>query len=128
MAGHTKKHGLTSGDDHDFSDLPAMPEVLLGGSGGASPLGVTGAALTTAAGDMPDFATIPRPLWVLFPPTGPYGKAAVIHDYLYDMRIGTRERADAIFLEAMGVLGVPWLVRRLLYAAVRVFGGKGWRT
>jgi len=71
-----------------------------------------------------DLASVPRALWRLFPPCGPYLEAAVVHDYLYSLG-GTesdREQADAIFLEAMEALGVGPMSRRLIWAAVRVFG------
>ena len=74
-----------------------------------------------------DFASIPRGLWNLFPPTGSYGKAAVIHDFLYRMWGGSREEADRIFLEGMEVLGVNWFTRRAIYCAVRLFGGSAYR-
>ncbi len=40
-------------------------------------------AIYVQAGFVTDFASIPRGLWNLFPPTGHYGKAAVVHDWLY---------------------------------------------
>lgn len=74
------------------------------------------------AGFITDFASIPRFLWALLPPTGKYQRAAVIHDYMY--RTGARSRvvADAMFLEAMIFLGVPMWKRQLMYRAVRLFG------
>lgn len=75
-----------------------------------------------------DFASIPRGLWNVLPPTGSYGKAAVIHDFLYRRMWGTsRADADRIFLEGMEVLGVNWLIRRAIYRAVRLFGGSAYR-
>ena len=73
------------------------------------------------AGTITDLASVPRPLWALFPPHGRYAKAAIVHDYLYARGIGTKERADRIFLEAMTVLGVPRWRRVLMYVAVRWF-------
>ena len=86
-----------------------------------------------------DFASVPRPLWWLFPPTGSgrraaYGPAAVIHDWLYRYgRLGasgpfiSRELADEIMLAAMVALDVaPWR-RRIIYRAVRMGGGGAWR-
>jgi hypothetical protein len=35
------------------------------------------------AGFLTDFASIPRFLWPILPPTGPYGPAAVLHDFMY---------------------------------------------
>ena len=74
-----------------------------------------------------DFASIPRGLWNLFPPTGPYGKAAVIHDYLYRTRLFSKGIADLVFLEAMADLGVAWWKRQLMYHAVRWFGRRAWK-
>ncbi len=62
-----------------------------------------------------DGASVPRIFWALLPTWGKYSRAAVVHDYLYnELREGTephpeaptRQRADAIFLEAMAVCGV----------------------
>jgi hypothetical protein len=75
------------------------------------------------AGFLTDFASIPRGLWNLFPPTGKYGKAAVIHDYLYRWTDVDRKTCDDIFMEGMEVLEVNWFSRRIIYRAVRLFGG-----
>jgi len=77
-------------------------------------------------GFITDFASTPRWLWWLLPPTGKYGKASVIHDYLYDTKLKgvTKEIADKIFLEAMGVLKVPKWKRQVMYQAVKIFGNK----
>lgn len=78
-----------------------------------------------------DFASIPRAFWSILPPTGRYGKAAVIHDFLYiqaNAKIpGTeieivKAMADRIFYDAMGVLGVPQWQRVVMYTAVSMFG------
>ena len=83
-----------------------------------------------------DFASIPRLLWAIWPPTGPYGKAAVVHDRLYvapvvrtatSARAITREEADAVFLEGMEVLRINWCTRRTLWSAVRIGGVPAWR-
>ena len=74
-----------------------------------------------------DFASIPRIFWAILPPTGLYGKAAVIHDWLYRTQYYSRKRADIIFLEGMEVLGVPKWKRVVMYRAVRVFGWNAWR-
>lgn len=77
-----------------------------------------------------DFASIPRWLWWLYNPTGPYGKAAVIHDYIYrnvfllrpDGEQYTKEEADLIFKEAMKILPVSNFTISAMYLAVD-FGG-----
>jgi len=76
------------------------------------------------AGTVTDLASVPRLLWALFPPHGRWAKAAIIHDYLYANAIGSKAYADRTFLEAMEVLGVSRLTRRLMYWAVRI-GGRG---
>lgn len=61
-----------------------------------------------------DFASVPRPLWWWTAPWGRHGRAAILHDFLYQLgsiidptgtmrRPGKRE-ADRIFREAMAVL------------------------
>ncbi len=85
-----------------------------------------GVDVTVPAGFVTDLASVPRPLWSLFPPHGEYAKAAILHDYLYQLKIGTRASADKAFLSAMESLGVPAWKRWPLYAAVRVFGGAAW--
>lgn len=78
-------------------------------------------------GTVTDLASVPRILWAIFPPHGRYAKAAIIHDYLYDRAIGSKEAADRTFLEAMEVLGVSRLTRTLMYWAVRLFGRGNYR-
>ena len=76
---------------------------------------------------MTDFASIPRPFWVILPKWGKYGNAAVIHDYCYWAQKRSRKEADDIFLEAMGVLGVSAFKKYPMYWSVRLFGGGAWK-
>jgi len=78
--------------------------------------------ITVPKGFITDLATIPKLFWVLLPPTGKYGKAAILHDYLYSNAIETKRYADDVFLEAMKVLGVGRIKRTIMYYAVRLFG------
>lgn len=86
-----------------------------------------------------DLASIPRAVRWLIPKTGKWNQAAVGHDHSYrkgfytkdvsglpmPMKL-TRERADSIFLEAMGVLKVkPW-TKYAIYTGVRVGGWISW--
>lgn len=101
--------------------------------------------ITVPQGAITDLASIPRPAWVLLPPDGPWTKAAVVHDFLYRTKgtclwpAGTHKRwvvcrtldytraeADGILKEAMTAVGVPRWQRLVIWAAVRVGGGKGW--
>jgi hypothetical protein len=44
----------------------------------------SGDTIVVPAGFETDFASIPRVLWIIEPPLGDAGKAAVLHDYLYE--------------------------------------------
>jgi hypothetical protein len=62
-----------------------------------------------------DFASIPRMFWSWMPPTGWYGKIAVIHDKLYqDGKIGDmvidQKYADDVLNEGMCVLAAQWVL------------------
>lgn len=79
-----------------------------------------------------DFATIPRYLRFIFSPTGLWAKAAVLHDYIYRseslyirLRLD-RKDADLIFLLAMQISKVPFLIRYSFYLAVRLKGSEHW--
>ena len=82
--------------------------------------------ITVPAGFDTTFASIPRVLWALLPPTGRYGKAAVVHDWLYAAGTRPRSAADLIFRQAMAVLGVSKVKRWGMYVAVRLFGRVAW--
>jgi hypothetical protein len=75
----------------------------------------TSEAVTVARGFKTDFASVPRPLWSWIPPWGRHGRAAIVHDFLYQcgsvtdpvagtLRRPSRSEADRIFREAMAVL------------------------
>jgi len=62
-----------------------------------------------------DFASVPRPFWTIISPWGRHGRAAIVHDFLYQlggvtdvaaqsMRRPSKWEADRIFRDAMGVL------------------------
>ena len=87
----------------------------------------SGNIINVPIGTYTDFASIPRPLWAIFPRWGKYGNAAVIHDWMYWNQAHPRRVADDIFLEGMEVLEVPKWKRNAIYYAVRWFGGFAWR-
>jgi hypothetical protein len=84
--------------------------------------------ITVPHGFVTDFASVPRAFWHVIPPWGKYSLAAVVHDYLYFTGEVSRKAADQVFLEQMRLLGVPWWKRRLMYYAVRWFGGAAWEN
>ncbi len=53
--------------------------------------------ISVPAGFVTDLATVPRIFWTLLPPDGKYAKAAIIHDYLYDNALRTKQETDKIF-------------------------------
>lgn len=93
-------------------------------------------------GFVTDFASIPRVFWNIIPPIGLYGKAAVVHDWLYQRRVVTilwpdpataigsrlctKLEADQALLEGMQVLGVGWVTRQIIYRGVRWGGDPTW--
>lgn len=81
-------------------------------------------------GYLTDGASVPRIFWNIIPPWGKYGQAAILHDYLCEYlqvetaegkRDITRKECDAIFLEAMLVLGVPKAKARMIHSGVALF-------
>ena len=85
-----------------------------------------------------DFASVPRVFVWLIPRYGRYTKAAILHDYLCGVEVPagriSRIDADGIFRQAMRELGVPFLRRWIMWAAVRLgaltspAGRKKWWT
>lgn len=84
-------------------------------------------------GFLTDFYSVPFPFRAILPKSQKGNQASVLHDYLYSVKgvtvhkTYTRKEADKIFLEAMGVLGVPKWKRNTMFAAVRAFGPR-WRN
>lgn len=89
--------------------------------------GKLGDTFTVPAGYLTDFATVPRFLHWLISPYGGYTRAAVLHDFLITDRINhpdpalrvTSRDTDNIFRVVMADLGVPWVRRWTMWAAVR---------
>ena len=95
-------------------------------------------------GFMTDFASIPRLLWWLWPPAGPWAKAAALHDWLYKTRLVfhlldhgadmvqkapyacTRREADGTLYDAMIVSGVAKRDALCIYLGVRLCGWWPW--
>jgi hypothetical protein len=80
-------------------------------------------------GFLTDFASVPIPIRFIIPKWGVYGRAAVVHDWLYyvgDSQDRSREYADKVLLEAMENSGVSYPVRILIYKAVDWFGIFAW--
>jgi hypothetical protein len=88
-----------------------------------------GTIITVPKGFRTNFASTPRFLWWLLPPLDHYGKASVIHDYLYRTPSVeyTRKQADDILKEACEVLKVKKWKIWMLFCGVRTFGFRSYR-
>ena len=87
---------------------------------------VLGKVITVPAGFITDLASIPRLLWWLYPPSGKYDLAVVLHDILYWRQETSRKDADLVLHEAMLVCGCKKGVANNFYFAVRVGGQAAW--
>ena len=74
-----------------------------------------------------DFSSIPRVFRAIIPVLGLQNKPSVWHDYMYVEKPVSRKEADWLFLEALQSVGISWLKRNAMWAAVRIGGGKVWR-
>jgi len=88
-------------------------------------------SITVPEGFKTDFASTPWFTRAIFPPTGRYNEAAVVHDYLCylsnrrhhtkEVRKEMRQYADDVFNEAMGVLKVKKWKRKTMSAGVKLY-------
>jgi len=87
-------------------------------------------SITVPKGFRTDFASTPWFTRAIFPPTGKYNEAAVVHDYLCYMsnRRGSKRDinadrviADNVFIEAMTQLGVSKVKRKTMYFGVKLY-------
>ena len=87
-----------------------------------------------------DGASIPRVFWRFIgpPAAGKYAHASLLHDWLYvhqrwlcgdgELVKITRKEADDLMLVVMKEDGVSWWRRNAIHRAVRLGGGRAWRT
>ena len=83
--------------------------------------------IVVPAGFICDLDSVPRIPLVYSKFKGRTTAAAVIHDFLYDQQFTTRRTADKLFNQAMKDEGVGTYHRRIIYRAVRLFGGLAWK-
>jgi hypothetical protein len=87
--------------------------------------------ITVPAGYTTDFASTPKAIWWVYPPTGYYQHAATLHDWIYDLHhrnatvIG-RAEADGILRKQMDLDGVGFRTRWTFWIFVRLFGWTFW--
>lgn len=75
-----------------------------------------------------DLASIPRPLQLFITKNGASRRAAVLHDFRYCLKQGTREEADALFYEALRADGVGVVMARAMWLGVRAGGWLYWNS
>lgn len=85
-----------------------------------------------------DFASIPKLIRAFINPVGKIKPAALVHDYLYNLRgvyadpangnirKYSRKESDGIFLQIMKAVNMPWLERHSAYRGVRLGGWAFW--
>ncbi|MEJ6404701.1 DUF1353 domain-containing protein [Yoonia sp. 2307UL14-13] len=92
--------------------------------------------LVTPPGLLTDLTSVPRLFRFLVGRVGPWLEAAIVHDYLYiawqdidgrGARDADRRFADDLMLAAMNAARVALWRRWAIFAALRVFGGAGYR-
>ncbi|WP_331254809.1 DUF1353 domain-containing protein [Methylobacterium currus] len=77
-------------------------------------------------GFVTDLASVPRLLWSIFPKTGRYAYAAIVHDYVYWVQDRTRAEADGVLAAAMQDAKVPASTVTEFNLALGVAGSKAW--
>jgi hypothetical protein len=83
--------------------------------------------ITVPDGFVTDFASLPRPLWVLWPRSGAWNPAAVVHDFECRVRFRPSREVHGRIRETLAACGVGWLTRQVLYLGVSQFGPT-WNT
>ena len=65
---------------------------------------------------------------ITYPPFHPdVMAAAIVHDYLYKNKPVNRKLADMIFYNRLIVNGVSKIKAKMMYRALRIFGGFSWK-
>ncbi len=81
---------------------------------------------TAPVGFFTDFASVPR-IGIIYALLGDTAhESAVIHDWIYYAALVTRDLADKVLLEAMGVSGIAWWRKWPIYWGVRIGGWWAW--
>ncbi|TCJ15227.1 DUF1353 domain-containing protein [Parasulfuritortus cantonensis] len=90
-------------------------------------IGTTNEKIVVPKGFVTDFASIPKPLWSFgLSPHGQYGRAAVIHDFLYWTQGCSRVQSDRLLLIAMKESKVGSFDELAIFAGVSAGGESAW--
>jgi len=91
---------------------------------------VDGVVIIVPKGFITNGASVPTLFWWLCPPiAGPFGEAAVVHDWIYhpDSRFKDREQGDKVLMKIGIHRGATVARAQAVYLAVRSFGWKYWK-
>ena len=69
-----------------------------------------------------NLASTPRILWPVFPPSGIYTEASVVHDYLYSTELIPYNKADKVYKEICEMCGTSKIRSTLMFGGLRGFG------
>jgi hypothetical protein len=92
-------------------------------------IGDTSDRIVVPAGFVTDLASIPRAFWgppFYLTPAGQYGRAAIIHDYLYWSQKCSRDQADRLLIIAMKESNVGTFDEDVIYRGVQIGGLTAW--
>jgi hypothetical protein len=84
-----------------------------------------GTTITVPEGFICDLNSIPRPFWIFSPPSD-YPEAGTVHDFLYRYKEVPRSQADAVYREALGVLGAGKVRQFIRYWGLRIGGSSAY--
>jgi hypothetical protein len=90
--------------------------------------GLKGREIMVPSGFVTDFASVPRPIWWLFPRWAKYGNASVVHDWLYWTQPFDRQAADRAIFEGMRDMKVDPRSAKTIFLALRAFGWIAWKS
>jgi len=82
--------------------------------------------INVPSGIKTDLGSIPQALQNIFPKDGKAMFGYILHDYLYQTGMFTKNQSDAILEEAMKVLGVSWWRRKSVRAGLFIGGWVAW--
>ena len=84
-----------------------------------------GCLITVPIGFVCDGATVPRFFWRVCGPPRLHENLipGIFHDYMYSTHMFNRKNCDILFYKALRCMGKTWVIAKMMYYAVRMFGG-----
>ena len=90
--------------------------------------------ITIPKGFIYDLSSSPRILWTILPPDGDFAIAALIHDFLYENRLFSREFCDkemlkwSIKMNGTKKISIRNFDNYIRFYGVRIFGYYAWKN